>query len=65
MRQADASDVCESISVITSPAAHLQPELSQKTDSTSQDDSNNTIASQIYFGQQTEFRALDSTGGRT
>eukprot|EP00959_Pyramimonas_sp_CCMP1952_P250141 5228836-Pyramimonas_sp.AAC.1 len=28
MRQADASDVCESASVITSPAAPLQHELS-------------------------------------
>eukprot|EP00959_Pyramimonas_sp_CCMP1952_P029546 620736-Pyramimonas_sp.AAC.1 len=27
MREADASDVCESIHVITSPAAPLQPEL--------------------------------------
>eukprot|EP00959_Pyramimonas_sp_CCMP1952_P303919 6360279-Pyramimonas_sp.AAC.1 len=28
MRQADASDVSESISVLTSPVAPLQPELS-------------------------------------
>eukprot|EP00959_Pyramimonas_sp_CCMP1952_P059796 1249137-Pyramimonas_sp.AAC.1 len=28
MRQADASDVCKSTHVITSPAAPLQPELS-------------------------------------
>eukprot|EP00959_Pyramimonas_sp_CCMP1952_P248534 5195100-Pyramimonas_sp.AAC.1 len=28
MRQADASDVCESTAVITSPAAPQQPELS-------------------------------------
>eukprot|EP00959_Pyramimonas_sp_CCMP1952_P467327 9491399-Pyramimonas_sp.AAC.1 len=42
MQQADASDVSESFSVITSPVAPLQPELVQKTDSTSQDDSNDT-----------------------
>eukprot|EP00959_Pyramimonas_sp_CCMP1952_P138052 2889741-Pyramimonas_sp.AAC.1 len=64
MRQTDASDVCESTPVITCLAAHLQSELSAETDSTSQDDSNNTIVLRSKFGQQTEFRALDSTDGR-
>eukprot|EP00959_Pyramimonas_sp_CCMP1952_P443474 9284247-Pyramimonas_sp.AAC.1 len=44
MQQADASDVSESIPVITSPAAPLQPEF--------------IIVSRTR--QQTEFQALDS-----
>eukprot|EP00959_Pyramimonas_sp_CCMP1952_P191193 3997913-Pyramimonas_sp.AAC.1 len=64
MRQADASGICESTPVITSPLAPLQPELSAESRPHSQDDSSNTIFSRTYFGQQTEFRALDSTGGR-
>eukprot|EP00959_Pyramimonas_sp_CCMP1952_P365366 7652107-Pyramimonas_sp.AAC.1 len=62
MRQADASDVCEPTPVITSPAATLQPELRALIDSTSHDDSNNTIA--LQTNSASEFRALDSTGGR-
>eukprot|EP00959_Pyramimonas_sp_CCMP1952_P278797 5829287-Pyramimonas_sp.AAC.1 len=42
MRQTDASDVCESTPLITSPVAPYSPSQVQKTDSTSQDDSNNT-----------------------
>eukprot|EP00959_Pyramimonas_sp_CCMP1952_P109493 2290148-Pyramimonas_sp.AAC.1 len=64
MRQADAFDVCESTPVITSPADPLQPELSAETDSSSHDDSNNTIVTRRSFEQQTGFRALGSTDGR-
>eukprot|EP00959_Pyramimonas_sp_CCMP1952_P303543 6352154-Pyramimonas_sp.AAC.1 len=41
MRQTDAPDVSQSIPVIISPAAYSLSSM-QKTDSTSQDDSNNT-----------------------
>eukprot|EP00959_Pyramimonas_sp_CCMP1952_P375291 7860166-Pyramimonas_sp.AAC.1 len=61
MQQADAPDVSESTPVITSLAAPLQP--AQKIGSTSEDDSNNTIVSLIYLGQQAEFRDLNATRG--
>eukprot|EP00959_Pyramimonas_sp_CCMP1952_P302734 6334336-Pyramimonas_sp.AAC.1 len=55
MWHADAPDISESIPVSKSPVAPLQPESGQKTDSISQDDSNNTnsLAKQA---RATEFR---------
>eukprot|EP00959_Pyramimonas_sp_CCMP1952_P083389 1742796-Pyramimonas_sp.AAC.1 len=65
MRQLDASDVSESIPVLTSPVAAptarvkcTKPTAPLKTIRTIR------IVSRTYLGQQTEFRALDSTGGR-
>eukprot|EP00959_Pyramimonas_sp_CCMP1952_P220235 4604735-Pyramimonas_sp.AAC.1 len=64
MRQADASDVSESIPGITSPAAPPAARVKSKPRAPLRMTRTIRIVSPIKFGQQTEFRALDSTGGR-
>eukprot|EP00959_Pyramimonas_sp_CCMP1952_P012423 262404-Pyramimonas_sp.AAC.1 len=64
MRQAGASDVSESIPVITSPAAPVQPEISAERRQSLRRTRTIRISLRTKFGQQTEFGALNSKGGR-
>eukprot|EP00959_Pyramimonas_sp_CCMP1952_P379316 7945752-Pyramimonas_sp.AAC.1 len=58
MRQADASHVSESVPVITVRVKCRKPTASFRMTRTMR------TVSRTEFGQQTEFRALDSTGRR-
>eukprot|EP00959_Pyramimonas_sp_CCMP1952_P442964 9273107-Pyramimonas_sp.AAC.1 len=49
---------------LPAPQPPYSPRLVQQTYSISQDGSNHIIVSRTWFGQQTEFRAMDSTGRR-
>eukprot|EP00959_Pyramimonas_sp_CCMP1952_P183421 3835043-Pyramimonas_sp.AAC.1 len=65
MRQADTSDLSESIHVITSPAARPTARVEgRKPTAPLRMTRRIRIVSRAYFGQQTEFGALDSKGGR-